>query len=393
MKMIAIWGKIKYEIVIFAVLAVQGALTLARGGGIPTNFLTFYLLDYNLGFIPRAFIGSVVGLLTQRVTEKWLTGFILLSFLLVYALLALLLGAMLRRVPAEQKQAAVFLLAVFLFANFSVKVFVQNIGLPDIYLFFFVLLAAVCLKNKVAKWLVPLFCVAGVAAHYGFVMVFFPLVFVMLCYETVQSKNKAGGVILAAVSVAATISSSVYFMLFSNSFVKMESEKVYVYLQSKADFPVWRYFVDGILFYTDINTGREVAGFSGFMTVLKETAAEGFRPAVFAGSLILLTPLFLFFFFIWKNAIKHSTGRFEKTVFLLCLALPLPLLPWFVFSTDTPRFLGEIFVVQFAALFYMLYDRNEAVAGSLKKAETFFKKYPLLLLLLLVCSLSAAYFK
>ena len=106
-----------------------------------------------------------------------------------------------------------------------------------------------------------------------------------------------------------------------------------------------------------------------------------------------MTPLFLFFFFIWKNAIKHSTGRFEKTVFLLCLALPLPLLPWFVFSTDTPRFLGEIFVVQFAALFYMLYDRNEAVAGSLKKAETFFKKYPLLLLLLLVCSLSAAYFK
>ena len=70
MKLKALWGKIKYELVLFAVLAAQGALTLARGGGIPGNFFTFYLLDYNLGFIPRAFIGSVVGLLTQKVTEK-----------------------------------------------------------------------------------------------------------------------------------------------------------------------------------------------------------------------------------------------------------------------------------------------------------------------------------
>lgn len=393
MKMIAIWGKIKYEIVIFAVLAVQGALTLARGGGIPTNFLTFYLLDYNLGFIPRAFIGSVAGLLTRRMTEQWLTGFILLTFLLVYALLALLLGAMLRRVPAEQKPAVVCLLAVFLFANFSVRVFIQNIGLPDIFLFLFALLAAVCLKNKYAKWLVPLLCIAGAATHYGFIFIFFPPVFTLTVYELARAKQKTGAAVRAAAGAAATVASSVYFMLFSNNFVKMDSDQVYAYLQSKADFPVWRYFVDGILFYTDNSAGVELDGFSGFMAVLKETAAEGFRPAGFAGSILLLTPLFLFFFYVWKGAFKQSARRLDKIVFLLCIALPLPLLPWFVFSTDTPRFLGEIFVAQFTVLFYMLYDRNEAVAGSLKKAETFFKKYPLVLLLLLASSLSAAYFK
>ncbi len=393
MKLKAIGGKIKYESVLFAVLAAQGVLTLVRGGGIPGNFFTFYLLDYNLGFIPRAFIGSVVGLLTQKVTEKWLTGFILLTFLLVYALLALLLGALLRRTPAELKPAAFFLVAVFLFANFSVKVFIQNIGLLDIFLFLFALLAAVCLKNKTAKWLVPLFCLAGAATHYGFVFIFFPLVFTLMVYELARAKQKAGTVVLTAAGTLATLAASLYFLLFSAGAVRFGSAQAMDYLQRKADFPVWRYFAEGILFYTDISTGRQLNGFAGFMAVLKETAAEGFRPAAFAGSILLLTPLFLFFFFVWKSAFRQSAGRLQKTVFLLCIALPLPLLPWFVFSTDTPRFLGEIFVAQFAALFYMLYDRNEAVAAGLKKAETFFKKYPLLLLLLLVCSLSAAYFK
>jgi hypothetical protein len=393
MKTKPLWDKIKYEIFIFAVLAAQALFSLARNGGIPTNFLTFYLLDYKIGFISRAFIGSFIGLLTQRVTEKWLTGFILLTFLLVYALLALLLGAMLRRVPSEQKSAAVFLVAVFLFANFSVKVFVHNIGLLDIYLYLFVLLAAICLKNKYARWLLPLICLAGVATHYGFVMIFFPLVFVMLCCELSRATHKASGVALTAASVAATLAGSVYFVIFSNSFIRLDRETVLTYLQSKSGFPVWRFFVEGILFYNDTNTGIQVSGFSGFLEILRETAAESFRPAGFAGSLILLTPLFLFFFFIWKNAIKYSTGGFEKTVFLFCLALPLPLLPWFVFSTDTPRFLAEIIVVQFSALFYMLFDGNKAVTASLKKTEDYLKKYPLVLLLLLVFSLSAFYFK
>ena len=395
MRPLPLLRKMKYEVIIFAVLIVQAAFSLMGTRGIPVNFLTFYLPDYSLGLIPRAFVGSIVHLLTKTVTEKWLTGFILLTFLLVYTILALLLGRLLRCVPAEQKSATVFLIAVFLFTSYSVKIFIRNVGLLDIYMFLFVLLAAVCLKNRFAKWLIPLFCLAGVAVHYSFAMMFFPLIFTILVYEASlsETKQKRGALVLCAVSVAATLVAALYFLLFSNGNMRLDSDATFAYLQNKANFPVWRYFIDGIYFYTNAYTGQDVSGFTGLLEVLKATAVESFRFENLTTGVVMMAPLFVLFMVIWRNAVKHSTQKMEKAVFFLCAALPLPFLPWFVVSTDMPRLLGELFVVQFCALFYFMADSNAPVTASLEKAETYFRKNPLMALLLLIFSLSAFYYK
>ncbi|MEI6579603.1 MAG: hypothetical protein WCN92_09105 [Eubacteriales bacterium] len=393
MKFMVLLSKIKYEIAIFAVLLVQMAIRINWANPIETNYLSFYLLDYKVGFVSRAFIGSIVALLTKQATVKWLTGFIILSFVFVYFILTLILGKLIRGTTGDTKNIVVFLVAVFLFASFSIRIFVQSIGMLDIYWFLFALLIMICLKNKFSKWFIPLLCLFGLATHYSFAFSFLPFTIVLIFYEAYKAKSKISSIFLAAISFFVSVCATVYFVFFSNSQIKLTSDGLYSYLSKKADFHVWRYFFDGYLFYTDLYSGKKVEGFSGFLEVLKTTAFESMRFSNFFTSLCLTLPLIVLFFCIWKRAYRLSQKKGEKFIILLCIMLPLPVLPSFILSTDLPRFLGEILIVQFLMLFYMLIDKNETIIAILKRTEGFFKKYPVMLILIFVLSLSAYYYK
>jgi len=385
--------KIKYELVIFAALLAQMAVRINWKQPVPVNYLTFYLLDFKIGFISRALIGSFVDLLTNKATEKWLTGFILLTFAAVYFIVAMLFGKLIRSADAVMRNSIIFLIALSLFTCFTGRVLLNNIGLMDIYWFLFALIAMVCVRNKYAKWLVPLLCFMGLAAHYGFAMTFLPFIFVLLIVEAINGKYKKSNFFIAVISFLISVCSAVYFALFANGFLNFDSEGTYKYLSAKADFPVWRYYVDGNLFYIDFYTGKKLNGVPGLLAILKQTAFEGLHVSDYAVMLLALLPLFLMFFLVWKSAFKLGKNKAEKFIFLLCIALPVPVLPSFIFSTDRPRFLGEILIVQFMMLFYLAYVKNAALLASLKKTENFFRKYPMLLILLFVFSLSAFFFK
>jgi hypothetical protein len=384
--------KIKYELVIFAALLAQMAVGINWKQPVPVNYLTFYLLDFKVGFISRGLIGSFVDLLTNKATEKWLTGFILLTFAAVYFILALLLGKLIRSADAGMRNSLIFLTALALFTCFTGRVLLNNIGLMDIYWFLFALLAMVCVRNKYARWLVPLLCFMGLAAHYGFAMTFLPFIFVLLIVETVNGKYKISSIVPAVVSFLISVCSAVYFTIFANGSLNFDSDGTYKYLSAKADFPVWRYYVDAYLYYADANSGKKL-GLSDYLAILREAASQSLSATHLISTLMLLLPMIILFFLVWKNAFKLGKNKAEKFIFLLCMALPLPVLPSFVFSTDAPRFLGEILIVQFMTLFYLAYVKNAALLASLKKAENFFRKYPMLLILLFILSLSAFFFK
>ncbi len=385
--------KIKYELAVFSVLLAQTAAGINWQHPVNTRFLTFYLLDYKAGFVSGAFIGFIVSLFTGKVTEKWLDGFILLSFLVIYLLLALLFGKLMRSAGPEMKTIIIFLSALFLLTNYSVRVFTEYIGLLDIYLFLFALLALVCLQNRIAKWFVPLLCFMGLSTHISFVLVFLPVIFVLVLYRAVSHEQKTGNIILAAVSFFTAAGASVYYVFFANNYLKTDSGGLFEYLSAKADFPVWRQYYEGHLFYADTAEGMNYSGIWGFIEELKTMALERITAFDYIAVFLMMLPLIFLFFFIWKNAFKFASGKAEKAVFLLMTALPVPVLPTFVFSSDMERFLGEIIIVQFLALFFMIFEKNAAVLSSLKSAEKFFRKYPAVLILITVFSLSAFFFK
>jgi len=393
MKLKSFFIKIKYELVIFAALLAQMAVRVDWAHPVSTNFLTLYLIDFKVGFVSRAFIGSLIDLLTAKISERWLGGFILLTFAAVYFILALLFGKLIRSADGSMRNNIIFLVALYLFTCYPGRLLLNNIGLMDIYWFLFVLLAVICLQNKYAKWLVPLFCFFGLATHYAFALSFLPFIFVLLVIDMFNAKYKISAVLLSVASFLTAAGASVYFVFFANRFLKLDSNGTNSYLSSKASFPVWRYYVDGNLFYTDIYSGKKVNGIPGLLAILKQTAFEGVHLSDFAEIILLMLPLLLMFFLVWKTAFKLGKNKAEKFIFILCMLLPLPVLPSFIFSTDRPRFLGEILIVQFLTLFYLAYVKNGALLASLKKAENICRKYPMLPILLLIFSLSAFFFK
>ena len=67
MKLKSFFIKIKYELVIFAALLAQMAVRVDWAHPVSTNFLTLYLIDFKVGFVSRAFIGSLIDLLTAKI--------------------------------------------------------------------------------------------------------------------------------------------------------------------------------------------------------------------------------------------------------------------------------------------------------------------------------------
>lgn len=393
MNLKAFLAKIKYETAVFAVLLTQLAVRIDWSNPVDSKFFTFYLLDFKVGFVSQAFIGSIVSLLTDRPSAKWLTGFILISVMSAYFVLSLFLGRIIRKADSETRNNVIFAAIVFLLTSFSVRVFPQYLGLPDIYLFLFTLLALACMRNKVAKWFVPFLCFLGFMVHIEFAFTFLPLILLILIYNIIAEENRLKASILASACFITASASAVYFAVFANRHLRMDSSGVYAYLSSKTDIEVWRRYYEGHLFYTDTVSGQKFSGLLDSLKVFKETGLESVSASNYLTSFFMMLPLLLLFLYIWKNACKESSRKSEKFIFVLCAALPVPVLPAFIFSTDMSRFLGEIFIVQFMAFFYMVFVKNQAVILSIKKVKIFFKIHPVILMLFIIFSLSAFFAK
>jgi len=388
-----VWEKIKYETIIFFLLALQALLTVKRDGWrIKENFFTFYLPDYSLGLIPRALIGSVVSLFKKQLTVQWLTNFIWASNLLLFLFIALLLGKVLRKTSDEYKRPLYFTLALFFFTDYSTKVFAKNIGLHDVYMVIIVLLCILALRNKWSAWLVvPL---TGVAVHYGFLFQFFPLIFIVIIFEAIKVEKKLNHILLAIISPLITVLSSLYFILIAPNPAKLGLEKSLEYLESKVvDFEFWRFFAEGMYFNHNGYNDSQVEDFGEVFLYLRSTATDYFDWSEFLTLFVFLLPLIVLFWILWKNAFDNSENKIQKFAFALCFLMPIPLIPWFFWTTDHPRFLSEIILCQFCVLFYLLYDKNEVLEKSLKNVEGKFKRYPTLLIPSLILPLASFYFK
>ncbi len=390
-----IWAKIKYEVSIFSILLLQALLTAyADGWQIKEHFFTFYLPDYSLGLIPRALVGSFISLFKKQLTESWLTGFTWTSNVLLFLFIAILLGRVLRKASEDLKLPIYVALALFLFTDYSVKAFAKNLGLHDVFMALLVLVCILSLKNRYAKWLLPLLCFLGMAIHYGFLFQFFPFIFVMILFEASKSKIKLGFSLLALVTSLVSILSSAYFILIAPSHTKVAAEQALDYLEGKAiDFKFWRLFAGGIYFNYNQYTSESVENFGELFSYLRLHTVETFSWLEFLTIIFFLLPLLFIFFALWKSCITYSKDKLQKIAFFLCFLLPVPLIPWFFWTTDHPRFLSEIILCQFAVFFYLVYEKNEAFGQGLSRLAEQFKRYPVFWAPILILPLMSFYFK
>jgi hypothetical protein len=367
--LLKVYDKLKYEFPIFILLTIQlipQDLDFAKD-----PYASILSLDYRIGFAPKIFMGSVLALFTDYRGHKQVNVFFTVIFILSFILLAWVAGRLIRSAGDDTKQIMIFLVALFLAGPYTTAFLFPQLFSPDRFLVIFTLLALLVLSKPKIKWLLPVILFMALATHQMFAFAYMPVIAVLLLYEMNNSNFSKKAVVFSAVNFLTMAFASAYFFLFTG-LKNFSLNQLISYAETKTDIPIRKDMIEGYFFLNPFKFIKYTKAISFNMDSLNDEIR----------AVIFLIPLILIFFFIWKNAMKYSTNKFEKFIFILCFLVPLARIPLFVMTTEVYRGRIGMILVQFFLLFYFLYKGNSAVTESVKKISEFFSKNVFLAMLI-----------
>ncbi|HOU10184.1 MAG TPA: hypothetical protein PL044_04760 [Clostridiales bacterium] len=390
-KLRAFIRRFQYEILLLLVMGALSAAVINWHSPVDPITYGFYLADYRLGFCSRMLIASVVSMLSgQRVTEGFLAAFTLISLLAAFVLTAVLLGRVIKAAGIQLRGAVAVLALLFCCAGNGVLMYAQIVGMLDIYWYIFAALSILCIKNRTLRWLVPLFCVMGIASHYAFLFSFLPLILLLLYRDSIAAQPEKGARALFWLSAAVSLAAAVYFVFFAHLTITLSQEEFIAAIKNRTDLPVWEDYFRGYFFFTD-RQGIQVGGVKGLLEALAGTAAESFRLQNTLRILAGAVPAAVLFGFLWRQALRYSTDKREKRLIILYMLLPLCALPALLISSDVSRWVSSALMSQFALVFYLLFSGSEAVRESLVLLKNRAVSNPLWLAAFLIACLVMVY--
>lgn len=156
---------------------------------------TAYAMNYNYGFIPRGFIGTLISIAANITGKNPYTynGAMIISAVataVLFLLTIVLFACILSRTTEKNLgliRAFIFFLSIFLFPEFLTW---NNFGRLDEYLMIVTLVCMILVVIEKFEWMIiPLFLVAGLI-HIGFVFTNAALVLVIIFYKAWKVPNR-----------------------------------------------------------------------------------------------------------------------------------------------------------------------------------------------------------
>lgn len=369
------YEKVQYELPVFVVLLLfYLPQKISVTGDI---YSMIHIFDYRIGFAPRLFIGSIMSLFTDYKSQAFMEDFFGVVFILESLLFAFVAGRIIRKASAETREFTIIFVALFVAVPYSLAVLYPRLLSLDRFLVIFTLLALVVLSKRGFKWLVPTLIAAGLAVYHGFAFTYMPAIALLLIYEVVKNKKSTQSILLCATGFVTMAAFSAYFFLFDGLNNYKTVDELIAYAAGKTDLQFVGYFkevVQSLLLITPSDFYWQLtAPLEGYKDISRELVA-----------MLYLSPLIAVLFSVWRNAIKSTSNKVEKFVFVLCVLAPVARFPMFIMSTNFYRGRTSVIVVQFFLLFYFLYHQNPAVLSAVKKVGDFFKKNYLLFLAMVI---------
>jgi len=229
------------------------------------------------------------------------------------------------------------------------------------------------------RWLLPLILFAAQATHPMFTFAYMPLIALLLLYELYKNKFAKKEWLFVIVNYIVIIASTAWSYLFTG-YKNVTLEEFVAFAKSKTDIPVDEEKYEGFFFLNP----EKFFGYAKDISLTTDALDAELRATVF------LLPLIALFVFVWVNAYRRASSKFERFLFVMCLLVPIARLPLFLTTTETYRGRIAALVVQFALILYLLYRNNEAVRESVVKLGSLLRKN--VLPMLLVVSYYAATF-
>lgn len=342
----------------------------------------YYLPSYELGFINKAFIGSVFALFTDYLTNDTLITIVSIITVLLLAMISAMLGNAIGKSEPEIKTAVIIFTFLFLTAPLANTYFIErHFGRLDTFWYIFTLIALACLKRPYIKWAIPILCFAAIATHSGYMFTYMPAIAIPLLYEVYKSKFSSRSITLFSLSCFVLISFFVYFQVFSAKVNFASVEELAKYLSKKTDLKI-----SVTSLYAEYFSPHLAYNADSLFKLLTIPTIKNIALPTFLVFSSFSFPLIVIFAVVWKNSIRNAENNFLKFIYILCALAPLVFIPAALFAMDWERWWGAALNCQFIFIFYFVISNEESLKESLKNICDYFEKHTLVLLLILTFS-------
>lgn len=335
----------------------------------------WFAMDYSLGFDSRLFIGSLLRLFyPDFLPAEAAYTFVSITILLFLFVLSYILGYTLRTAEGTKAQTGLLILITLYLLGPGSPAYLwtqENFGRFDIFLLFITLLAAVfCFKASSAPARLIVLTLAGLAAlciHQAFMLIFFPLLFVLLADVMFEKKNSKAFILAGLVCCMLLAIVFLYFQLFSQ--IKASGiEELTAALSQRTSLPVNEVALRYEYFASTSQSSKELV-----MNGLGERLRYG------AVTLFLLTPFGGIFLFLWKSILKEASR--SKWKYWLILAGNAAFIPAFALTIDWGRWFGALLTVLTLQIVFLAAKKDAPVLAGLTRLTLTFHKHPYLFIL------------
>ena len=343
------------------------------------HFITFYTVDFGLGFCSRFLPGAVYRLLFRTLNRTVLSAVCILLTVLFFAAVCLLLEKLYSRAGENERPVCLFFFLLLITGPASFSLFVKWLGVIDFYWVLLCPLFVLALSSPRTYFLIPPLFVLLILVHYGAMICYVPMMAILLLYRFVTAEEKRERRALAAVllvSVCAAAGLTVYFILFERRNLPYSMEEFNAILLERG--AKYTYYYDYNIYRNLSSAGdQSVEGFiygagdplitiarSVWMQV-KTTLALRFKAGLtleYVLSLLLTAPAagVIISVFVARFRAEKGAAFLKRAVYLLA---PLVFAGGFIastlFSSDTFRWVTHTFLPLITVFLYMAYREGE----------------------------------
>jgi hypothetical protein len=394
-KLTEVFKKWQYELIIFIIFFVEFISKIPSVGQDETFGLYAYVLSYNLGFIRRAFIGSIVNLISgDFISGEFIWIFVFFSHILLFILAAYLLGQFIKSAEDKTKLFAIGLVALYLASPGSIAAlsnawywYANGELLPgsdsiyyylDFYWLLFTLIIVLLLQvkklYKTQLFLIPLVCFCILATHTMSLFFYIPTIFVLLLYNIYKNNRSKQSIALFIISTLVILVFSVYFSIFAKPNFEYSTVQDVINMLPNNDL------------YS--NGSTPVAIISEFIigaSLQKHRGSALIGPLFRLFSLLLLMlPIIIIGIKLWFSTIKNEKNKLLKNIFILSVLIFIPYIMSFMLFADWGRYLTAIFNCQIILFCYYFHSKEQSVLSASEKVFDFFKRNPFLYFALII---------
>ena len=318
-----------------------------------TDYMTFFLPDYRIGFVSRALVGSVIYLFTDHPTVRMISTMLFIAVFCSCMLFCWMQAVLAKKALLSGDYATLLLSYLFFLSkSFWCNAFL-GIGLLDIFMTLLLQLFLLCIERKrtVGYVLAPIVCFAGLLIHTAFFFVGFPVAAAILWLELLKSgrPNRICAVFFTAVCVV-SVALFLMFTIFPQVFVRVTPDELLSMLKEKYDGEIQDTYFISHMFRTNGEKYADTIRASGFLEYA--TSSTNIFSTKIIYHFVNLTVLSVPFVYGCLSHARRSGNR--KIAYLGFIAPLVTLFPSLHFSTDKERFFSLCLLALYMLLHYVV---------------------------------------